>query len=50
MKRKQQKFDIPDMNRKIIKERMKNPLYIMTDLDRELLNVPYNLKKRKKKK
>lgn len=50
MKYKRQKIDIVDMNKKIIRERMKDPLYIMSDLERELLNIPYNLKKKRKKK
>jgi len=50
MKRKQHKIDIVDMNKKIIQEKMKDPLYVMSDLDRELLNVPYNTKKKEKNK
>ena len=54
MKRKRDKFDIIDFNRKIIKEKLKNSLYVLSDLDKELLSIPQyqplHKKKRKKKK
>ena len=46
MKRKNQKIDVADLNRKIIKAKMKDSLYILTDLDKELLNVKYKKKKK----
>ena len=50
MKRKRQKIDIVDFNKKIIKEKMRNPLYIISDLDMELMNIPYKSKTKIKKK
>ena len=50
MKRKRRKFDIIDFNRKIIKEKLKNSLYILSDLDKELLLIPQYQSTRKKKK
>lgn len=50
MKRKRNKVDIDDLNKKIIHEKMKNPLYILNDLDLMLLNQPYNKKKTNLKK
>ena len=50
MKRKRHKFDIIDFNRKIIKEKLKNSLYILSDLDKELLLIPQYQSTRKKKK
>ena len=49
MKRKQSKLDIVDFNRKIIKEKLKNSLYILSDLDKELLSIPQYQSTRKKK-
>ena len=45
MKRKQIKIDIIGLNHKIIKSKMKNSLYILTDLDKELLKIKYRVKK-----
>lgn len=50
MKRKQNKIDIVDFNHKIIKSKLKNSLYVLSDLDKELLNIGYKSKKKKKKK
>jgi hypothetical protein len=50
MKRKRQKIDIVDFNKNIIKEKMKNPLYLISDLDRELMNIPYKSKTKRKNK
>ena len=47
MKRKQSKLDIVDFNKKIIKEKLKNSLYILSDLDKELLNIKYKSKKKR---
>ena len=47
MKRKRNKIDIVDLNHKIIKYKMKNPLYVLTDLDKELLSIGYKSKKKK---
>ena len=50
MKHRRNRFDVDDMNKKIIKEKMKNSLYLMDSLDKELLSVPYPSKNRLKKK
>ena len=50
MKRKRNKFDIIDFNKKIIKEKLKNSLYVLSDLDKELLLIPQYQSIRKKKK
>jgi len=50
MKRKRNKFDIIDFNRNIIKEKLKNSLYVLSDLDKELLSIPQYRPTRKKKK
>lgn len=47
-KRKHNKIDIVDFNHKIIRSKMKNPLYIMDNLDKELINIGYIPKKKKK--
>ena len=47
MKRKQNKIDIVDFNHKIIKSKMKDSLYVMSDLDKELLNIGYKPKRKK---
>ena len=47
MKRKRIKINVDELNRKIIKNKMKNPLYIPNELDLFLLNQPYNKKKKK---
>lgn len=47
MKRKRIKIDVDELNKKIIKNKMKNPLYILNELDLLLLNQPYNKKKKK---
>ena len=49
MKRKQNKIDIVDFNHKIIKSKLKNSLYVLSDLDKELLNIGYKPKRKKKK-
>ena len=48
MKRKQIKIDIVDFNHKIIKYKLKNSLYVLSDLDKELLDIGYKSKKKKK--
>lgn len=48
MKHKQSKLDIVDFNKKIIKEKLKNSLYILSDLDKKLLNIKYKSKKKRK--
>lgn len=50
MKRKRNRCDIDEFNYKIIKCKTKNSLYILSDLDKELLNSYNNYNHRKKKK
>lgn len=47
MKRKRNKIDIVDLNHKFIKSKMKNPPYVLTGLDKELLIIGYKSKKKK---
>ena len=44
MKRKNNKIDTHDLNMKIIKEKMKNSLYIPSDLDKELIKKSHKRK------
>lgn len=50
MKRKNKKIDIIDYNRNIIKNRLNNSLYILSDLDKILLSIPQYQSLHKKKK
>lgn len=43
------KIDVNELNKKIIKDKMKNPLYVLDELDNLLLNVPYQSRNRNKK-
>ena len=53
MKWKNKKIDIIDYNRNIIKKKINNSLYILSDLEKILLSIPQyqslHKKKRKKK-
>lgn len=44
MKRKHHKIDINELNNKIVKRKMENPLYIPNELDLRFLNLPYMAK------
>ena len=50
MKRKHRKIDINELNNKIVKRKMENPLYIPNELDLRFLNLPYMAKQMRKKK
>lgn len=50
MKKKRNKIDIDEFNDKIVKRKMKNPLYVLNELDLRFLNPPYRAKNRRKKK
>ena len=50
MKRKYHKIDIDELNDKIVKRKMENPLYVLNELDLRSLNPPYVAKNRRKKK
>lgn len=50
MERKRNRIDIDDLNDKIVKRKMKDPLYVLNELDLRFLNPPYRAKKRRKKK
>ena len=50
MKRKHHKIDIDELNGKIVKRKMENPLYVLNELDLRFLNPPYVAKNRGKKK
>ena len=50
MKRKHRKIDINELNNKIVKRKMENPLYILNELDLRFLNPSYIAKKWRKKK
>lgn len=50
MKRKHRKIDINELNNKIVKRKMENPLYIPNELDLRFLNLPYVAKQMRKKK
>ncbi len=49
MKRKHRKIDINELNNKIVKRKMKNPLYILNELDLRFLNLPYMAKQMREK-
>lgn len=49
MKRKHRKIDINELNNKIVKRKMENPLYIPNELDLRFLNLPYVAKQMRKK-
>jgi len=44
-KRKNDRIDIDDLNKKIIKEKLKNPLYVLSELDKKLINKKYKSRK-----
>ena len=44
MKRKRNKCDINELNYKIIKELQKDSLYVLSDLDKELLDKYHKYK------
>lgn len=44
MKRKSNKIDVDELNKKIIKKKMKNSLYVLNEIDLILLNQPYKKK------
>ena len=50
MKRKHRKIDINELNNKIVKKKMENPLYILNELDLRFLNLPYMAKQMRGKK
>ena len=50
MKRKHRKIDINELNNKIVKRKMENPLYILNELDLRFLNLPYMAKQMREKK
>jgi len=50
VKRKHYKIDIDDFNDKIVKKKLKSPLYVLNELDLQFLNPQYRSKKRSKKK
>ena len=49
MKRKNKKIDIIDYNRNIIKNRLNNSLYILSDLEKILLSISQYQSLHKKK-
>ena len=44
-KRKNERIDVDDLNKKIIKEKLKDTLYILSELDKELINKKYKSRK-----
>ena len=47
MKRKSNKIDVDELNKKIIKKKMKNSLCVLNEMDLILLNQPYKKKIKK---